>query len=322
MNTRRWLGALTAVGCSVALAHGVRGQDEFVFSAERDEERVVIKAPGEAPVLHYQREKPGAGEPAAAVDGGCYTHPLYTPSGDIVTDVGPKDHPHHRGVFCAWVSMEGEQKGDWWGWGALAPKEKRSIVNREARITEADDSLATLRVINSWRAEADTILGERVTITTRQAPGCNIVDYEFKFTAPTRKSVVIAQNPFGGFCYRARPRGRAVVSGPGGEMQNPDAVFNKPETNWGPSRWYDLTYHTDDGKASGVAVMDHPSNPPSTWHIVRGIHMLNPCIVADHPVEIKFGEPLYLRYRVVAHDGDATAVDLDALFEGFTAKPE
>ena len=32
--------------------------------------------------------------------------------------------------------------------------------------------------------------------------------------------------------------------------------------------------------------MDHPRNPPSTWHVVRGIHMLNPCIVSDAAVTI------------------------------------
>ena len=48
--------------------------------------------------------------------------------------------------------------------------------------------------------------------------------------------------------------------------------------------------------------MDHPSNPLSTWHVVRNIHMLNPCIVAESPVTIGFVVPLYLRYRLVAHD--------------------
>ncbi len=31
--------------------------------------------------------------------------------------------------------------------------------------------------------------------------------------------------------------------------------------------------------------------------------MLNPCLVAPGPVVLKAGQPLVLRYRVVAHDG-------------------
>jgi hypothetical protein len=251
------------------------------------------------------------------VEGTCFTHPLYTPSGEVVTDLAPADHPHHRGVFCAWVALEGEQRGDWWGWGALAPKEKRAIVNREARITEESEERVTLRVINSWRAEDQTILGERVTITASKAPGANIVDNEYKFTVPTRKAVVIDQNPFGGFCYRARPRGTLTVSGPTGKMDNPDSVHNRSETNWPVSKWYDMTYRAPDGKTSGVTLMDHPSNPLSTWHVNRAIHMLNPCIVAESPVRIEFGEPLFLRYRLVAHDGEISEMELNGLYNQF-----
>ena len=288
-----------------------------MFSARHDDHTITLRAPLGAPVLRYVRDRLPEGEKSPSVEGGAYTHPVYTPSGEVVTDLAPADHPHHRGVFCGWVQLDGERSGDWWGWGAKAPKEGRVILDRETRVTDESPERVVLRAINSWRAEDETVLRERVTITARQAFGCNIVDYEYKFTPATRKPVVIARNPFGGFCYRAKPRGRLEVTGPEGEVQRADAVFDKPETNWPASGWYDMTYYTPDGKVNGVAVMDHPSNPLSTWHVVRGIHMQNPCIVADAPVTIPFGEPLYLRYRLVAHDGDAKSVDLPKLFDQF-----
>jgi hypothetical protein len=98
-------------------------------------------------------------------------------------------------------------------------------------------------------------------------------------------------------------------------VSRPDAVFDKPETDWPSARWYDLTYHGEGGKVSGAAVLDHPENPPTVWHVVRGIHMLNPCIVAAGPVVIQPGTPLALRYRVVAHDGPADAALLNRLVD-------
>ena len=98
----------------------------------------------------------------------------------------------------------------------------------------------------------------------------------------------------------------------------PDAavVFDKPHKNWPAAKWYDLTYRSADGKTvSGVAVMDHPSNPKTTWFNHRGLHMVNPCIVADGPVTIK--ENLVLKYRLVIHDGDAASVPLAKLYEQF-----
>ena len=50
-------------------------------------------------------------------------------------------------------------------------------------------------------------------------------------------------------------------------------------------------------------MLDHPANPPTTWHNLAPIAMVNPCIVAPGAVSIKKGQTLNLRYRVVAHDG-------------------
>ena len=42
----------------------------------------------------------------------------------------------------------------------------------------------------------------------------------------------------------------------------------------------------------GLAVLDHPGNPPSLWHNLGPIAMVNPCIVAPGPVSLKAGQPL------------------------------
>lgn len=288
--------------------------DDPRFRGEAKDDLFRLMSPDERTILRYVAGDLPEGETKPAVEGACYTHPLYTPSGTLVTDLAPKDHPHHRGIFCAFVQVEGESTGDWWGWGEKAPKDKRLILNREARFTAEEKDRVTLRVINSWRAEGETVLGERATITASAAKGAYVVDYELKYTVPTKKEVVLARNPFGGFCYRAKPRGKAEISGPGGLIATPDSTFNRSETNWPPSRWYDLTYREGEN-ASGVAILDHPDNPGTTWHVSRALHMLNPCIVSDAAVTIPFGEPLYLKYRVVSHDGDTTAVDLNTLYE-------
>jgi hypothetical protein len=53
----------------------------------------------------------------------------------------------------------------------------------------------------------------------------------------------------------------------------------------------------------GVAVLDHPANPPATWHNLAPIAMVNPCIVAPGAVQVNKGQTLQLRYRLVVHDG-------------------
>jgi hypothetical protein len=61
----------------------------------------------------------------------------------------------------------------------------------------------------------------------------------------------------------------------------------------------------DSGETVGTAVIHHPDNPPSTWHNLKPVAMVNPCIAASAAVARKAGEPLRLRYRLVIHDGPA-----------------
>ena len=45
-----------------------------------------------------------------------YIHPLFGLDGEVLTDLRPRDHIHHRGVFWPWVRHEkdGRSLGDWW----------------------------------------------------------------------------------------------------------------------------------------------------------------------------------------------------------------
>ena len=67
------------------------------------------------------------------------------------------------------------------------------------------------------------------------------------------------------------------------------------------------------GKTIGWAVMDHPSNPTSSWHEPRSVHFLQPAIMAQAPVNVAKGQPLALRYRVALFDGEVPTALLNKL---------
>ena len=100
-------------------------------------------------------------------------------------------------------------------------------------------------------------------------------------------------------------------------MKLPNPSHVKPESDWPAAPWYGYTLRLDDGKVAGVAVIDHPQNPRSFWHNHRDVRMLNPCIVAPAAVKLNANEPLVLRYRVVAHDGETPASELGRLAEAW-----
>lgn len=302
------------------------------------------------PVLRYVNAKLLPAEAPPAVESVGYFHPVFTPGGTLVTDLGPKDHPHHRGVFCAWIEIEGSgQKGDFWGWGAKAPAKGSVITCDQFQILPGkprpgDPWSVSWLGLNHWKIGGTEILREGLSARVWHAAGpkgelpdpnksapahwqAHVLDlrYEFGDPAPIEKRVAdvrLGASPFGGFCYRAKPRGKPEFTGPDGKaITLPDAavVFDKLHKNWPAAKWYDLTYRSDDGKTvSGVAVMDHPSNPKTTWFNHRGLHMVNPCIVAEGPVTLK--GTLVLKYRLVVHDGEAASVPLAKLYQDFAAQ--
>src|SRR5262245_37976541 len=90
-------------------------------SVSRGSDATTIRDAKGGEVLRYVTRQPA--DSKLSVKSACYIHPLNTPSGKTVTEVAPADHPHHRGVFLAFMDMKGELPGDFWGWGEHAPKE-------------------------------------------------------------------------------------------------------------------------------------------------------------------------------------------------------
>ncbi len=268
-----------------------------------------IVAPSGRPLLRYMRAEPVASKLTA--NSVACVHPLCTPSGRVVTAFAPDDHLHHRGVFLAWYAMQaGRTEADFWGWGKFAPTEGR-VIDTVALHKAAQGDTPRLEVKNEWNADGRTMVDETLRVDVRQQGPVNVVDlvYELVPTADT----TIDRSAFGGFCVRCRKDGEVTFTGPDGKVSLPSPHYLKPETDWPAASGYDLSIKLADGKTVGIAVLDHPENPPSGWHNVAGLAMINPCITAPGPITLTKGKPLVLRYRLVAHDGPAPIELLESL---------
>jgi hypothetical protein len=290
---------LTAIGIGLAatMAAIAPPTGDHNVRTTRASGSLVVSAGGRE-VLRYQLEKPA--DVKLPVESGCYVHPLRTPAGTVVTDVAPADHPHHRGLFLAWFDMKGKKDADFWGWGAFAPVKDRRIVNREAAETPGG-----FRARNEWLAEGEALLVEELQAAVRTEGPANVIDLTYTLTPDA--DLTLPRRAFSGFCVRVPVGPKLEAFGPDGAVTLPNPHHEQPDTDWPAARWYAYGLTFDDGRTAAVAVIEHPKNPPSMWHNQRDVRMLNPCIVAPGPVTIKAGEPLVLRYRVVALDGTVPA---------------
>ena len=85
-----------------------------------------------------------------------------------------------------------------------------------------------------------------------------------------------------------------------------------------------------DGKTVGVAVLNHPKSfrYPTTWHVrTYGLFAANPFGWHDFGMGksgehvVPDGESIQFRYRLVLHEGDASAAHLPEAFRSYSEPP-
>jgi hypothetical protein len=254
-----------------------------------------------------------------------------TPSGETVTNVAPADHPHHRGIFLGFLESEFHtpvdtpdgrpssrkkvfdiHRGDFWSWGFYAPRENRVIQNRDIKLASADAKRAQLEIHNDWLIENKKFLDETDEIAVSQRDGVYVIDLAYRL-API-VDYVLKQQAFGGFAVQGQKAGAHYYSTASGKVTLPSPYYSVPDLDWPAEPWYDYTIHlASDGKVVGVAVLDHPLNPPTRWH--NTVWLINPCITTFGDTTIHPDDPLTLRYRVVVHDGPPPTELLQKLSE-------
>lgn len=273
-----------------------------------------LRNPENREILRYWRQKP-ADSPVASPSA-CYFHPFTTPSGQTLTDLAPDDHPHHRGIFLAWLEVRtAHTAGDFWGWGQPAPTEGRRLVHTGVEKTTVISHEASFTVTNEWRAQDTVLLRERLTSTLRHTPEGRVLDLDYTFTAP--EDTTLGQWAFSGFCMRLRKDGRLTLHDPDGPVTRPAPSHLEPATDWPDRPWYAAHLELPDGTELGAAVLNHPHNPRTLWHNVAGIAMLNPCHIAPGSITLSPRTPLRLRYRVVGFDGPVPTAALNELAAAF-----
>ena len=286
-----------------------------------------LKTPDGRVVFEYVTKKPeniGLTSPSAA-----YFDPVNTPSGVRVTNAAPDDHPHHRGIFLGFLDSEFHQpagsynappnhhvlnfdvyRADFWSWGFYAPREGRVIQNRSVKLVRADAKHAQVEIHNDWLIEKRKWLDETDEVVATEENGVFVIDIYYRL-APV-VDYVLNEASFGGFAVQAQKNGEWYYSNASGKVHLPDPTYDIPNSNWPSEAWYDYTIRLkSDGKVVGVAVLDHPLNPPTRWQ--NTVWMLNPCITTFGPMTIHPDEPLMLRYRVVVHDGPTPTETLQKL---------
>jgi hypothetical protein len=268
--------------------------------------------------------------------------PLTAPGGIPVTAFAPSDHIHHKSVwFCHGdVIPEGLElkvksgdkrvKGvDFW---SETTNHGRIVCTEVGQPRAVAKNHSTVTTRNEWKTpDGVTILDETRVLHFINQPEGRLFIFEITLR-PTIGPVVFGDTKEGSFGIRVhsdlRPTNKdgATITTAEGKTLTPPVKDNLPI--WGePSAWIDYSGRVN-GQAVGVAVFDHPENPPASWHArAYGLNAANPFGRAGSGfpsqkgktdlLRIEKGGELKLKYGVYAHTGDATTGKVAEAFARF-----
>lgn len=304
------------------------GETSPGMRCEETDAAIAISNQGK-PVLRYVKiptPEAEANDPLYTRTG--YIHPLFTPSGKVVTGDYPADHPHQHALFNAWTktTFEGrpvnfwDQKG---GGGRITHADSGAILSGPvfAQFTVTlrhDDPTAPGR--------ARPVLDETWVVRAYQTgDGFHLFDLESSQQCASASPLVIEKYHYGGMAFR----GTSDWFNPAKDAPPPAHFLTSEgqtrlEGNHSRPHWVSLSGPIDGGPA-GIAIFSHPENFRSPqW--VR-LHPTKPYFVFTPMVEEGFviapdDPPFVGRYRYLIHDGEADPQRFEQIWNDYAHPPK
>ena len=228
----------------------------------------------------------------------CYIHPLYTPSGVVVTEDFPQDHLHQRGVSWTWavVKVDG-QSYDLWNMKGIFSRHERFLKR------ELTNGNAVLAMREGWYAGERCVVEADVEVTVHPAAGGKR-DMDFTIilqpATSSESPVEIGGAPdhnkgYGGFEVRLAPRTGTVI--------NTANQADAPDTDMVPNAWAEAVGNFSSGRAA-VRITIDPANAgfPNGW-ILRHYGLIGANYPGPKPVPLT--GLMTMKYRLSVADAGA-----------------
>lgn len=289
------------------------------FSADIQVEKlgsVLHFSSGGKTICDYQMEAGEVPEGVSAVfKHGAHLHPVYSPSGKLVTGNHPEDHRWHRGIWMAWTKTEfGDSHPDFWNQGKGDGKNKSGDqILAEVRFAKLDKSwggadnggfISQHLFLDHSHTPDTRVLNEtwEVAVAQKDLDGtpANIIDLTSTQTCAGNQPLKLPKYHYGGLGVRGNLAWNPVdavtmLTSEGHDRLKGDSTKGK---------WVHIGGQVD-GAPTGMVILIHPSN----FRFPQPLR-LNPknpqlCIAPsqDGDWSIEPGKPYVSKYRILVFDG-------------------
>ena len=261
------------------------------------------------PVFFYQKE-PKSLDGKYVCDN--YLHPLYSLSGDTLTEEFPADHPYHRGIFWAWhqVHIDNKSVGDGW----VMENIEQKVVDVQ---TVINDHVGQLEINALWKSplyeNKKPFIAEHTTISLHPLEdSVRKIDFAIRLKALVPHVEIGGaddEKGYGGLCARIRLPEDIIFTSANG-MVTPQTYQVKA----GP--WMDFSAsYGKNNEMEGIAILCHPKTPnyPAPWILRAEKSMQNIVFPGRDRVTLPTEGFIILYYRLIVHSGNADDLNLSKL---------
>lgn len=309
----------------------VRGEPEKAsLLAVIETEGTIQIRHGDRSLLQYNKAHV---EPPAGVDEkygrSGHIHPVWTPSGAIVTDELPPDHLHQSGIFFAFTKTQFENRDvDFWnlagGKGRVRFKSAQATVGGPIFAAfRTEQEHVDLTTANE-KAEIGKQTGGKVALVESWevrawSPGPNanywLMDIDSSIRCAGESPLKLPEYHYGGMAIRAArpwvPKEVTFLTSEGD---------SRIPGNHKRARWCDI-HGLVDSKEAGIALFTNPQNfrfpEPLRIHPTMPYMVYTPQFLGAF--EIAPGTIHHTNYRFVIHDGQLSANKLEQLWQNYAA---
>jgi hypothetical protein len=280
-------------------------------------------------ICDYQMEPGDVPEGVDAIfKHGAHLHPVYSPSGKLVTGNHQSDHLWQRGIWLAWTKTEfGDSHPDFWNMGKTDAKNGSSLP-AEVRFVKLDkfwggaDSAGFISrhvFLDHSHTPDQKVLNEtwEVHVSQKTLDGvlANIIDLTSSQTCASDKPLKLPKYHYGGLGVRGSEQWNPVEAV---TMLTSEGHDRKAGDNT-KAKWVHLGGQVD-GQPTGIVVLIHPSN----FRFPQPLR-LNPknpqlCIAPsqDGDWSINTGNPYISTYRLLIYDGKPDAKWIEAQWNAYS----
>lgn len=254
-----------------------------------------------------------------------FIHPLWSPAGEVLTGIHPRDHYHHLGLWHPWTATKFEgRKVDFWnlakGQGTVrfvkfAAKTSGPVFGAFSAVQEH----VNLKAPQAEKVALNETFDVRVWSPGGRDKRYWLGDFTMTQRCASSSPLTLLKYRYGGFGFRATTEWK---------QGEPHYLTSEGKTRKDGhatrSRWCNVFGPTAKGPA-GVLFMSHPQNrehpePMRIWP--KGEVFFNYCPIQKAEWTLKPGNDYVLRYRLCVYEGAITPKAAERLWQDFAHPPE